>query len=109
VECDSVRSALIRFETNYHGSRGGFHPTLFQNFQIENVSGDRSGECGFYAVGIEKYPLKNIMLKNIRLRKCKTPYILKNVEHVRFENVSLGGIVLPENPDETKEDVLHSY
>ncbi|MDD4970405.1 MAG: glycoside hydrolase family 28 protein [Paludibacter sp.] len=41
ITCDSVRSALIRFETNYHGGRGGFYPTLFQNFLIENVTGDR--------------------------------------------------------------------
>jgi polygalacturonase len=109
IECDSVRSALIRFETNYHGSRGGFHPTLFQNFLIEDVKGDRSGECGFYAVGIENYPLKDIRLKNIQLRSCKTPYIMRNVKNVTFENVSLGGITLPKNLVETKESKLNSY
>ncbi|MDD4993806.1 MAG: glycoside hydrolase family 28 protein [Paludibacter sp.] len=109
IEIDSVRSALVRFETNYHGSRGGFHPTLFQNFLIENVTGDRSGECGFYAVGIDKYPLKDITLKNIKLRSCKTPYIMRNTEHVTFENVELGGITLPKYPEETKEAALHSY
>jgi polygalacturonase len=109
IEIDSVRSALVRFETNYHGGRGGFHPTLFQNFLIENVTGDRSGECGFYAVGIDKYPLKDIELKNIRLRKCKTPYIMRNVEHVTLENVELGGIKLPAKPEETTESTLHSY
>jgi len=109
VTCDSVRTALIRFETNYHGSRGGFHPTLFKNFLIENVTGDRSGECGFYAVGIEKYPLKDIKLKNISLRQCKTPYIMKNVEHITFENVTLGGMKMKLNPDETSEATLNSY
>jgi polygalacturonase len=109
VECDSVRTALVRFETNYQGSRGGFYPTLFQNFLIENVKGDRSGECGFYAVGIEKYPLKDIVLKNSWLRSCKTPYIMRNVQNVTFENVELGGIKLPNNPSETKEAALHSY
>lgn len=109
VECDSVRTALVRFETNYQGSRGGFYPTLFQNFLIENVKGDRSGECGFYAVGIEKYPLKDIVLKNTWLRSCKTPYIMRNVENVTFENVELGGIKLPNNPSEIKEAALHSY
>jgi len=88
---------------------GGFHPTLFQNFLIENVKGDHSGECGFYAVGIENYPLKDIRLKNIQLRSCKTPYIMRNVENVTFENVSLGGITLPKNPVETKESKLNSY
>jgi len=109
ITCDSVRTALIRFETNYKGGRGGFYPTLFENFLIENVTGDRSGECGFYAVGIAKYPLKDITLKDITLRKCKTPYILKNVEHVKLENVILGGIKMPENPEETEETKLNTY
>jgi len=109
VTCDSVRTALIRFETNYKGGRGGFYPTLFENFLIEHVKGDRSGECGFYAVGIAKYPLKNITLKDITLRKCKIPHILKNTEHVKFENVILGGVKMPENPEETVETQLNTY
>jgi polygalacturonase len=109
IECDSVRSALVRFETNYHGSRGGFYPPKFQNFMIENVKGDRSGECGIYAVGIEKYPIKDVLLRNIQLRSCKIPYIMKNVENVTFENVSLGGTIMPKNPEETKNALLNSY
>lgn len=109
VECDSVRSALIRFETNYHGSRGGFFPTMYQNFLLEDIKGDRSSECGFYAVGIPGYPLKDITLKNIYLRICKTPYIMKNVENVNCKNVSLGGNVLSEKPTETKDEKLKSY
>jgi hypothetical protein len=109
VTCDSVRTALIRFETNYHGGRGGFYPTLFQHFLIENVKGNRSGECGFYAVGLAKFPLKDIKLRNVTLTTCKTPYILKNVERVSFENVTLGGFKMPENPEETEESKLDSY
>jgi polygalacturonase len=109
VECDSVHSALVRFETNYQGGRGGFYPTLFQNFLIENVKGNNSGECGFYAVGIDNYPLKDIRLKNVYLQSCKTPYIMKNVENVRFENVSLGGVKLANNQTETKDLKLNSY
>jgi polygalacturonase len=109
VECDSVRSALVRFETNYHGGRGSYHPTLFQNFLIENVNGDRSGECGLYAVGIKDHPLKDIVLKNIRLRKCKTTYVMRNVENMTFDNVKLGGYKLPKIPIETAEVKLNSY
>ena len=100
---------MIRFETNYPGGRGGFCPTLFQNFLIENVKGDRSGACGFYAVGLDKYPLKDIKLKNITLRQCKTAYIMRNVEHITFENVVLGGIKMPSNPEETKATKLNTY
>ena len=109
ITLDSVRTALVRFETNYPGSRGGFHPTLFQNFRIENVKGDRSGDCGVYAVGLKGYPLKDIALKNVTLRQCKMPYIMQNTEHVTFKNVILGGTKMPKNPKETGEIKLGSY
>jgi len=109
VSCDSVRTALIRFEPNYPGGRGGHTPALFSNFLIENVKGDRSGECGFYAVGIKNHSLKDITLRNIYLRQCKTPYIMQNVENVLFENVILGGIKMPANPKETGDIKLKSY
>jgi len=106
IICDSVGSALVRFENNYHGGRGGFYPTIFQNFLIENIKSDFSGECGFYAVGIEKYPLKDISLRNIYLRDCKIPYIMKNVENVTFENVELGGVKFTKSQKETNDTKL---
>lgn len=109
VECDSVRTAFIRFETNYHGARGGFHPTLFQNFLIEDVVGNHSKECGFYAVGIEKYPLKDIALKNIILKQTPVPYILRYVNNISFENVFINEEVIPKNPKETYSVKLKSY
>jgi polygalacturonase len=109
ITCDSVRTALIRFETNYPVGLGGHAAVQFTNFLIENVTGDRSGECGIYAVGLEKFPLKDITLKNISLRQCKIPYILRNVEHVTFDNVLIGGIKLPVHPTDTPEIKLNSY
>ncbi len=109
IKVDSVRTAFIRFETNYQGARGGFHPTQYSNFLIENVKGNYSGECGFYAVGLKGYPMKDILVKNVKLKSCKTPYILKNTENVKFENVDLGGMKMPENPEETNDDKLHSW
>lgn len=102
VTCDSVKTAFIRFETNYHGARGGFHPALFQNFLIENVTGNYSAECGFYAIGIDKYPLKEILLKNVILKKCSTAYKLRNTENVNFEKVLINGNLMPNNPKETE-------
>jgi hypothetical protein len=34
IRCDSAQSAFIRFENNYHRSRGGNHPTRFSDFII---------------------------------------------------------------------------
>lgn len=95
IQCDSVKYALVHFENNYHGGRGGFYPTTFNHFLIEDVKGDSSGNYGLYAVGVENNPLKNIVFHNIFLKKCKTPYLMKYVENVTFKNVILGNVVIP--------------
>lgn len=106
VVCDFVKTAFIRFETDYHGARGGFHPTVFENFLIRNVTGNKSAECGFYAVGIEGYPMRNIRLENVELKEAPIPYLLKNVENVTFENVTINGRRMDRNPAATNDTVL---
>jgi hypothetical protein len=59
-----------------------------------------------YAVGVEDYPLKDIVLKNIYLRKCKKPYIMRYIENVIFDNVILGGVKCSKYPKETEETNL---
>ena len=102
IVVDSVRTAFIRFENNYHGGRGGFHPTRFENFSISNIRGGKSRECGFYAIGVEGYPIKNVSLKNVTLDNCRTAYTLINTEGIRFENVIINGQRLPEVPEDTE-------
>lgn len=106
VDCDRVRTALIRFENNYHGGRGGYHPTTFEDFRISNVTCGKSGDCGFYAVGVEGHPIRNVVLDNVRLDTCQTPYILKTVEDIAFEDVVICGETLPRIPDETESLTL---
>jgi len=106
ISIDRVRTAFIRFENNYHGARGGFHPTTFEDFHISNVKGGSSGECGIYAVGIEGYPIKNVELKNVTLEQCPTPFIFANAENFSFENVLINGEKLPKTIDETAGAML---
>lgn len=101
ITIDRVRTAFIRFENNYHGGRGGFHPTTFENFRISNVRGGVSEECGFYAIGVDGYPIRNISLHNVVLDSCKTAYTLVNTENIRFDRVTINGETLPEVPEDT--------
>ncbi len=91
IICDSARSGCIRFENNYHGSRGGNHPTLFKNFKITNVHCKKAGEVGIYAVGIEGKPLQNIVIKNVEIEQTPTAQIIDNVSRLTYENVVIGG------------------
>jgi len=107
VHCDSARSAVIRFENNYHGSRGGHYPTKFDGFYIQNISCDHSGEVGIYAVGVQGNPLENIHLKNITVLNTPTNQIVDVAKNLTYENVVINGVKVPK-PVVTGAVMLHT-
>ncbi len=107
IQCDSARSAFIRFENNYHGSRGGHYPTKFDGFFIQNVTCNYSGEAGIYAVGVEGNPLRNITLKNVTILKTPKDQVVDNAENLKYEDVHINGILMPK-PVITGPIILHT-
>ena len=94
VQCDTAKSAFIRFENNYHGSRGGHYPTLFSGFIIDNVTCNKSGEAGIYAVGVDGNPLKNIALSRVTVLQTPKPEVIYNAENLTYEDVKINGNTL---------------
>jgi polygalacturonase len=94
VHCDTARSAFIRFENNYHGSRGGHYPTLFNNFHIDNVTCNQSGEVGIYAVGVDGNPLKNIALSKVTVLHSPKTEVIYNAENLTYKEVKINGNTL---------------
>jgi len=107
IQCDSARSAFIRFENNYHGSRGGHYPTLFSNFLIQKVNCNYSGEVGIYAVGVEGNPLKNISLKHVRVIKTPRDEVIYNAQNLTYQSVYINSDAL-EKPSDTGVVQLHT-
>ena len=69
---------------------------------MNNIYGKDSDDCGFYAVGVEGYPIKNVTLENVTFDKTDVPYVLRNTEDIHFNNVSINGEILPETPEDTE-------
>jgi polygalacturonase len=94
VQCDTAKSAFIRFENNYHGSRGGHYPTLFSGFYIDNVTCNQSGEVGIYAVGVDGNPLKNIYLNKVTVLYTPQAEVISNAENLNYLDVKINGVEL---------------
>lgn len=106
INIDMVRTAFIHFENNYHGGRGGNHPTSFSNFVIQNVKGGESGQCGIYAVGVEGMPIRNVLVKNVSFDKtADKEYLVMHTEDFVFDNVTVAGNLLPYTPVPIEEYV----
>jgi polygalacturonase len=97
ITCDSARSACIRFENNYHGSRGGHYPTLFRNFYIDHVYCRRSGEVGIYVVGIEGKAIADVSIQKVQIESTLKPQIVKYVKNIVYNGVTINGKVVHPN------------
>jgi polygalacturonase len=91
IQCDSTRSAFVRFENNYHGSRGGHFPTTFSHFFISKVTCNYSGEAGIYAVGVTGHPLQDITLKNLTVQSTPKDQVIDNAENLFYIDVRING------------------
>jgi polygalacturonase len=107
IQCDSARSAFIRFENNYHGSRGGHYPTRFDGFFIQNATCNYAGEAGIYAVGVQGNPLQNITLKKVTILKTPKDQVVDNAENLKYEDVNINGVLIPK-PVVTGPVTLHT-
>lgn len=110
VEVDNVRierakGAILRFETNYFGFRGGNHQAKYEHFRISNVE---AGEADCYAIfmdGNAEQKIDDIRIRNFTVRRAGQACYLMNTDRVTFENVSVNGTPLPSVPGQSTERV----
>lgn len=91
VKVDSARSAIVKFEPDYKSESKQNYPTQFNDYFIENISANYSGQYGIDVKGFDAMPVTNVTLKNISIKKAETAYRVENARNVKFENVIING------------------
>jgi polygalacturonase len=104
VQIDASRSAVIRFETNYHSYRGGNAPTTFRDFVIEDVTCADASAYFLFADGLTDAPITDVRLQNITVVKAREPIFLRGVSSIIFQDVLVNGAKLPERPPATSAE-----
>lgn len=117
IDISSASGALLRFETNYFGYRGGNYPAQYENFRISNV---KAGDADAYAIyfdgpGVAKdgevsgkntdYAIRNVTVENFTARYALHTWYLYNTDNCRFINCKVGERVVPESPKENPNRV----
>lgn len=105
ITIEHSKGAILRFETNYFGFRGGRHASRYENFRISNVKAGSSDHYAIFMDGYEEKPIRNIVIEQFHVQKAATPYYIRCTENIRFKNTSVNGQDLPEYPEEHKERV----
>lgn len=105
IKIERTKGAILRFETNYFGYRGGNYEALYEDFIIKNVHAGISDNYAFFMDGNESKKIDDIHIENFHVDKAKYPYYFKNVNDVSLTNSSVNGETMPLHPVEAENVV----
>lgn len=103
ITIERTQGAILRFETNYFGYRGGNHQALYENFKINNIKANISDNYAVIMDGNEQQKIRNVSVKNFIVMSSKSPYHICNSEDVHFVDSFINGVKLPLSPKESLE------
>lgn len=103
ITITGVHGAVLRFETNYFGYRGGNSPSQYENFHIAGVKAGKAEGYGIYYDGNKQCPIRNVTVEDFHVESATHPYYLYNTQDCTFTRCSVGGVAVPERPEESKE------
>lgn len=103
VNIESTAGAVLRFETNYFGYRGGNYPASYTDFRINNVNAQSSEAYAIYYDGNEAKPISSISVTDLHVGKARHPYYLFKTDNCSFCNCTVGSELIPLHPAESNE------
>lgn len=106
ITAAEVREGFVRFETGYHGYRGGNFPPSFRDFVIEDIACDRALAYGLYVEGVPAAPIRDVTVRRATIKEAKSPWWLRYFEGLRLEQVRINGVLAPDSPPATAEEEI---
>lgn len=103
ISIGNVAGAVLRFETNYFGYRGGNWPARYSDFSINNVSARSASAYAIYFDGNASEPISNITVRNFNVGSAKHPYYMYKTSNCTFTGSHVNGTPLPKSLPESKE------
>ncbi|WP_347052358.1 glycoside hydrolase family 28 protein [Flavobacterium olei] len=88
LEVGTVKECVLKLNMfyNVYGSQtGNFIPTI-RNVSLENITVKNGGKYSVWAEGYKESPVENITLKDVKIDKVDSVYLLKNVKNINFIN-----------------------
>ena len=103
ITIERALGAILRFETNYFGFRGGNYQARYEDFKISNVHARVADHYAIFMDGNEEKPIRRIDVTNFHVDKAERPYYLIYTEDISFKESTVNGEPVPEYPEESKE------
>jgi polygalacturonase len=106
IDIERTFGAILRFETNYFGYRGGQNRTLYEDFEISDVHAGSSDRYAFFMDGYEELPIRAITLTNFHVDSAAHAAYFRCTEDISLHDVTVHGDTLPLHPQNEVERVL---
>ncbi len=103
ISIKSAAGAVLRFETNYFGYRGGNFPVRYSDFSISNVKAGKADAYAIYYDGNDAEPIRNIKVENFEVEKAGHTHYLFKTKDCKFVNCKVNGEKIDEQPAEDSE------
>lgn len=103
VTIQKAYGAILRFETNYFGYRGGNFPAQYEDFDISHVNAEEAEGYAIYYDGNDQRPIRNITVTDFHVAHAPHPWYLYRTEGCTFHECSVAGQPVPEQPEESAE------
>lgn len=120
INIASAQGAVLRFETNYFGYRGGNYPAQYEHFRISRVNAGKAAGYGVYYDGPgvpqttkdgnvtisptaknNDYAIRDIRVSDFHVGAAAHAYYLFNVTDCHFYNSRVGTEHIPYTPVES--------
>lgn len=75
----------------YGAKPGNFIPQI-QNVFLENITVKDGGQYAILAKGYESSPIKNVVLKNVKIEKVKEPFSIENLKGLQLIDTYINGV-----------------
>lgn len=98
VSIERAYGAILRFETNYFGYRGGNYPACYEDFSISHVHADAADAYAIYYDGNEQQPIRRVSVDDFHVGAAAHPYYLYHTQDCTFTNSTVAGQPIPESP-----------
>ncbi len=110
ITVERARGAILRFETNYFGFRGGNYPAIYEDFVIRNVRAEKADHYALFMEGNPEREIDDIRISNFEVAEATHPYHLLHTARIELNEVVINGTQLPTTlPEDSEKIVLDVY
>jgi polygalacturonase len=93
IKVGQVKEAFLKINLFYgiYGDQTGSYMPQIRNINLENITVEDGGKYGFLIDGYESDPVKDLLFKDIDIKKVEIPYSIKGAKGVTFINTIVNG------------------